>query len=62
MVGYHNFFDPRDSAGVKREKLLGRPNGTPACSKHGFCISVCPKEVRPMRAIPFINRRLGKAD
>ena len=59
---YKYIFNPLDSANEKRLKDAARPGGVFDCDKHGNCVKVCPKDIRPMRAITFIQRRIKKTE
>lgn len=56
---YRFFFDPRDNAHAWRVGIAGRPGGVVDCDSHANCVKVCPKDVRPLRAINFIRKTLG---
>ena len=55
---YKFFFDPRDGAGDFRREHARSESGVLACDSHANCVKVCPKDVRPLRAINFIKRQL----
>jgi len=55
---YKFYFDPRDNAHDFRVETAGAPDGVVACDSYGNCVKVCPKDVRPLRAINFIKRDL----
>ena len=57
---YKYIFNPLDSLHEKRLEEAGAPGGVFDCEKHGNCVKVCPKDIRPMRAITFIQRRITK--
>lgn len=57
---YKFFFDPRDSAHDWRVGLAGATGGVVECDRHANCVKVCPKDVRPLRAITFIRQELGR--
>jgi succinate dehydrogenase / fumarate reductase iron-sulfur subunit len=50
------FFDPRDGAHEARVALAGAPGGVIDCESHANCLRVCPKDVRPLRAINFMRK------
>lgn len=56
---YRWAMDPRDTAHDQRKADALAPGGVRACDKHGNCVKVCPKDVRPMRAIMFLRKRYG---
>jgi len=56
---YKFYFDPRDGAHLWRSELAGSPGGVFACESHANCVKVCPKDVRPLRAINFIRKDLS---
>ncbi|MFZ5515021.1 MAG: succinate dehydrogenase/fumarate reductase iron-sulfur subunit [Candidatus Zhuqueibacterota bacterium] len=56
---YRQMFDPRDRNTEARAKFIGAENGVSACDKHAVCVKVCPKDCRPLRAITFIQKRIG---
>jgi succinate dehydrogenase / fumarate reductase iron-sulfur subunit len=55
---YKFFFDPRDDQHDWRVKFAGSPGGVVDCESHANCVKVCPKDVRPLRAINFIRKEL----
>jgi succinate dehydrogenase / fumarate reductase iron-sulfur subunit len=56
---YKFFVDPRDAAHTERVAIAREPNvGVVACDSHGNCVKVCPKDVRPLRAINMIRQDL----
>jgi succinate dehydrogenase / fumarate reductase iron-sulfur subunit len=55
---YKFYFDPRDSIKAVRAKFAKTPAGVVGCDSHSNCVKVCPKDVRPLRAINFIKRDL----
>lgn len=55
---YKFYFDPRDNAAAKRIEIAENPGGAVACDSHANCVKVCPKDVRPLRAINFIKKDL----
>lgn len=56
---YKQMFDPRDTKTDDRMNLCSGENGVEACDKHSNCVKVCPKDCRPLRAIAFIQKRVG---
>lgn len=56
---YKQMFDPRDRNTEERIKYSAGENGVNACDKHAVCVKVCPKDCRPLRAITFIQKRIG---
>jgi len=57
---YKFFFDPRDNAHEWRVVLAGASGGVKDCDRHANCVRVCPKDVRPLRAINFIRQELPR--
>jgi succinate dehydrogenase iron-sulfur subunit len=55
---YKFFFDPRDASKAARAAFAGDPGGVNDCDSHANCVKVCPKDVRPLRAINFIKKDL----
>jgi succinate dehydrogenase / fumarate reductase iron-sulfur subunit len=55
---YKYIFNPLDALRRKRLKDAAAPGGVFDCDKHGNCVKVCPKDIRPMRAITFIQRKI----
>ena len=55
---YKFFFDSRDGAKKFRYDFAASDKGVVACDSHALCVKVCPKDVRPLRAINFIKREL----
>ena len=55
---YKFYMDPRDNVGDFRKTFSAGPGGVIACDSHAACVKVCPKDVRPLRAISFIKRDL----
>lgn len=53
---YRFFFDPRDDAGEWRSEFARAPGGVYDCESHANCVTVCPKDVRPLRAINLIRK------
>lgn len=53
---YKFYFDPRDGAHEWRAGFAGSPGGVFDCESHANCVKVCPKDVRPLRAINFIRK------
>lgn len=58
---YRFFFDPRDGSREKRRGTALAPGGIFDCDSHAVCVKVCPKDVRPLRAITFMKRELPPA-
>jgi len=56
---YRYYFDPRDADHPRRVDFSKSPGGVVACDSFGNCVKVCPKDVRPLRAINFIKQDLG---
>jgi succinate dehydrogenase / fumarate reductase iron-sulfur subunit len=56
---YKYFFDPRDNDHAWRSEFAGAPGGVVECESHANCVKVCPKDVRPLRAINFIRKEIG---
>jgi len=56
---YKFFFDPRDNDHAWRSEFAGAPGGVVDCESHANCVKVCPKDVRPLRAINFIRKEIG---
>ena len=56
---YKFFFDPRDNGHAWRTGFAGAPGGVVDCDRHANCVKVCPKDVRPLRAINFIRKEAG---
>lgn len=57
---YKHAWDVRDRTQHKRLKRASKPGGVFDCHKHGNCVKVCPKDVRPMRAITLLQNRIKK--
>ena len=57
---YKFYFDPRDAAHEWRSGFAASPVGVLACESHANCVKVCPKDVRPLRAITFIRNDIKK--
>jgi succinate dehydrogenase/fumarate reductase iron-sulfur protein len=55
---YRFFVDPRDGTRDERRAFAGSPGGVLDCDRHARCVKVCPKDVRPLRAITFMRRSL----
>ncbi len=55
---YKFLFDPRDGIHEWRSAFAGAPGGVFDCDKHANCVKVCPKDVRPLRAINFIRNEI----
>lgn len=55
---YKFFFDPRDHQHDWRVRFAEAPGGVVYCESHANCVKVCPKDVRPLRAINFIRKEL----
>ena len=55
---YKFLFDPRDGAYETRKEIALSDGGVIACDSHANCVKVCPKDVRPLRAITFIKKKL----
>jgi len=53
---YKFYFDPRDGAHEWRIAFAKSPGGVFYCESHANCVKVCPKDVRPLRAINFIRK------
>jgi succinate dehydrogenase / fumarate reductase iron-sulfur subunit len=56
---YKFYFDPRDAAHDFRVAEAAAPGGAVACDSYTNCVKVCPKDVRPLRAIHFIKQGLA---
>lgn len=56
---YRFFFDPRDGGREKRVETARSPGGVFACENHANCVKVCPKDVRPLRAITFMKKSVS---
>ncbi|MDW7681067.1 MAG: 2Fe-2S iron-sulfur cluster-binding protein [bacterium] len=56
---YKHLFDARDRHTSQRLKYSVAPGGVFECDKHAVCIKVCPKDCRPLRAITFIQEKIG---
>lgn len=60
---YKFYFDPRDAIHAERRELSADPGfGVVACDSHANCVKVCPKDVRPLRAINMIRQDLPKQE
>lgn len=55
---YKFLVDPRDNDHAGRARVAGAPGGVVDCDSHANCVKVCPKDVRPLRAINFIRKGL----
>ncbi len=55
---YKFFFDPRDHDHAWRVALAGEPGGVVGCDRHANCVKVCPKDVRPLRAITMMRKEI----
>ena len=55
---YKFYFDPRDNDHAWRAGFAGSPGGVLDCESHANCVKVCPKDVRPLRAINFIRNEI----
>jgi succinate dehydrogenase iron-sulfur subunit len=56
---YRFYFDDRDASRDARAVIAADPKfGVVACDSHANCVKVCPKDVRPLRAINFIRSEL----
>ena len=47
---YRFLYDPRNRSDAQ-DRMAVDPAGPDACDNHGDCVRVCPKDVRPQRAI-----------
>jgi succinate dehydrogenase / fumarate reductase iron-sulfur subunit len=47
---YRFLYDPRNAC-EEQERMARDAAGPNACDNHGTCVKVCPKDVRPQRAI-----------
>jgi succinate dehydrogenase / fumarate reductase iron-sulfur subunit len=59
---YKYCFDPRDRLHRERIELAKAKGGVTDCESHGNCVRVCPKDVRPLRAINGIRRDLSSRE
>ncbi|MEW6358952.1 MAG: succinate dehydrogenase/fumarate reductase iron-sulfur subunit [Planctomycetota bacterium] len=57
---YKYAYDPRDAEAEERLRRASQKGGVFDCDRHGICVKVCPKDVRPMRAIMSLQRRIEK--
>ena len=57
---YKFYFDPRDGDHDWRVRFAGAPGGVLDCESHANCVKVCPKDVRPLRAINFMRKDMGE--
>jgi len=55
---YKRVYDPREAETAARLKLAGGKGGVFDCARYGNCVKVCPKDVRPMRAILFLQKKI----
>ncbi len=55
---YRFLFDFRDRLREERLRTAGSEAGVGACDNHAVCVKVCPKDVRPLRAINFLRKEL----
>ncbi|HPM76905.1 MAG TPA: succinate dehydrogenase/fumarate reductase iron-sulfur subunit [bacterium] len=53
------YVDPRDDLHTLRRETASSPGGVVDCDSHANCVKVCPKDVRPLRAINFVKRDLS---
>ena len=56
---YKFYFDPRDNAHNWRVAFAKGPGGVFECESHANCVKVCPKDVRPLRAINFMRNDIA---
>ena len=56
---YKRAYDVREGESQSRLKRASGPGGVFDCDRHGVCVKVCPKDVRPMRAILFLQDRIN---
>ena len=54
---YKYAMDPRSADAEERLQRAQEPGGVQDCDRHANCVKVCPKDVRPMRAIQFLRKR-----
>jgi succinate dehydrogenase / fumarate reductase, iron-sulfur subunit len=52
---YRFLYDPRNRCDA-HEEMATDASGPRACDSHAICVKVCPKDVRPLRAINLIRR------
>jgi succinate dehydrogenase / fumarate reductase iron-sulfur subunit len=57
---YKFYFDPRDNDHDWRVRFAGASGGVLDCESHANCVKVCPKDVRPLRAINFMRKEIGE--
>lgn len=57
---YKQMFDARDRMTEERKKYSQATGGVFDCDKHAVCVKVCPKDCRPLRAITYIQNRIGR--
>ena len=55
VVLYRFLYDPRNQC-PGHDKMAADPDGPAACDSHAVCVKVCPKDVRPLRAINLTRR------
>lgn len=55
---YKFFVDPRDGLKEERTTTASSKEGVMGCDSHANCVKVCPKDVRPLRAITMIKKEL----
>ena len=56
---YKFYYDPRDVSRPARIAIArDKTCGVVACDSHANCVRVCPKDVRPLRAINIIRQEL----
>ncbi|HPQ67835.1 MAG TPA: succinate dehydrogenase/fumarate reductase iron-sulfur subunit [bacterium] len=53
------YIDPRDDLHSMRRDAASSPGGVVDCDSHANCVKVCPKDVRPLRAINFVKKELS---
>lgn len=58
---FKHVYDVRDDAAEERMQAAASPGGVFACDRHANCVKVCPKDIRPMRAIVMLVNRAKKA-
>ena len=57
---YKFYVDPRDYIHSWRAEFAGSAGGVFDCESHANCVKVCPKDVRPLRAINFMRKDVGE--
>lgn len=57
---YKHVYDVRDDATDRRMADAMAEGGIPACDRHAVCVKVCPKDIKPMRAIVLLANRAKK--